>query len=102
MLEDEDEEEEFVVDGEVDEGDVHIKPVYKNPVSMFYSEVDVKLVFKRISSNCLRRQIIEVPPSGTPGMQLSERLMAIHRGKCPTESDVGPRDPNRPVCRRWI
>lgn len=32
MLEDEDEEEEFVVDGEFDEGDVHIKPVLKKPV----------------------------------------------------------------------
>lgn len=36
MLEDEDEEEEFVVDGEVDEGDVHIKPVYKKPVPMVF------------------------------------------------------------------
>ncbi|PWA49181.1 polyribonucleotide nucleotidyltransferase [Artemisia annua] len=59
MLEDEDEEEEFVVDGEVDEGDVHIKPVYKKPVPMFYSEVDVKLVFKSVSSKYLRRRIVE-------------------------------------------
>ncbi|GJS30641.1 retrovirus-related pol polyprotein from transposon TNT 1-94 [Tanacetum coccineum] len=34
MLEDENGEEEFVVDGEVDEGDFHIKPVYKKPVPM--------------------------------------------------------------------
>lgn len=34
MLEDEDEEEEFVVDGEFDEGDVHIKPVSKKPVPL--------------------------------------------------------------------
>ncbi|KAJ0465232.1 putative polyribonucleotide nucleotidyltransferase [Helianthus annuus] len=46
MLEDEDEEEEFVVDGLVDEGDVHIKPVLKKTVPTFYSDVDVKLVFK--------------------------------------------------------
>lgn len=32
MLEDEDEEEEFVVDGEFEEGDVQIKPVYKKAV----------------------------------------------------------------------
>uniref|UniRef100_A0A251UVV1 Transcription elongation factor 1 homolog n=1 Tax=Helianthus annuus TaxID=4232 RepID=A0A251UVV1_HELAN len=30
MLEDKDEEEEFVVDGLVDEGDVHIKPPYRS------------------------------------------------------------------------
>ncbi|GJR95958.1 NAC domain-containing protein [Tanacetum coccineum] len=34
MLEDENGEEEFVVDGEVDEGDFHIKSVYKKPVPM--------------------------------------------------------------------
>ncbi|GKB06078.1 hypothetical protein Tco_0834311 [Tanacetum coccineum] len=34
MLEDENGEDEFVVDGEVDEGDFHIKPVYKKPVPM--------------------------------------------------------------------
>nr|XP_043631737.1 polyribonucleotide nucleotidyltransferase 1, chloroplastic [Erigeron canadensis] len=59
MLEDEDEEEEFVVDGEFDEGDVHIKPVYKKPVPMFYSEVDVKLVFKSVTSKYLRKRIVE-------------------------------------------
>ncbi|GJY46893.1 hypothetical protein Tco_0435956, partial [Tanacetum coccineum] len=34
MLEDENEKEEFVVDGEVDEGYFHIKPVYKKIVHM--------------------------------------------------------------------
>ncbi|KAI7746262.1 hypothetical protein M8C21_000427, partial [Ambrosia artemisiifolia] len=59
MLEDEDEEEEFVVDGEVDEGDVHIKPVLKKPVPTFYSDVDVKLVFKSVTSKYLRKRIVE-------------------------------------------
>ncbi|KAL4576815.1 hypothetical protein LXL04_012915 [Taraxacum kok-saghyz] len=59
MLEDEDEEEEFVVDGEFDEGDVHIKPVSKKPIPMFYAEVDVKLVFKSITSKYLRKRIVE-------------------------------------------
>ncbi|KAI3705391.1 hypothetical protein L1987_75628 [Smallanthus sonchifolius] len=59
MLEDEDEEEEFVVDGEFDEGDVHIKPVLKKPVPTFYSEVDVKLVFKSVSSKYLRKRIVK-------------------------------------------
>ncbi|XP_076896121.1 polyribonucleotide nucleotidyltransferase 1, chloroplastic-like [Bidens hawaiensis] len=59
MLEDEDEEEEFVVDGEFDVGDVHIKPVLKKPVPTFYSEVDVKLVFKSVSSKYLRNRIVK-------------------------------------------
>ncbi|XP_073277414.1 probable polyribonucleotide nucleotidyltransferase 1, chloroplastic isoform X3 [Primulina huaijiensis] len=59
MLDDEEEDEEFVVDGEVDEGDVHIKPVSKKPTPLFYSEVDVKLVFKEVSSKFLRRRIVE-------------------------------------------
>ncbi|KAI7736786.1 hypothetical protein M8C21_016433 [Ambrosia artemisiifolia] len=59
MLEDEDEEEEFVVDGEFDEGDVQIKPVLKKPVPTFYSEVDVKLVFKSVSSKYLRKRIVK-------------------------------------------
>ncbi|XP_073034895.1 probable polyribonucleotide nucleotidyltransferase 1, chloroplastic isoform X1 [Primulina eburnea] len=59
LLDDEEEDEEFVVDGEVDEGDVHIKPVSKKPTPLFYSEVDVKLVFKEVSSKFLRRRIVE-------------------------------------------
>ncbi|KAL3819597.1 hypothetical protein ACJIZ3_005502 [Penstemon smallii] len=59
LLEDEDEDEEIVVDGEVDEGDVHIKPVPKKPIPMLFSEVDVKLVFKEVSSKYLRRCIVE-------------------------------------------
>lgn len=34
MLDDEDEDEEVVVDGEVDEGDVHIKPVTRKPTPL--------------------------------------------------------------------
>ncbi|OMO70376.1 hypothetical protein COLO4_28639 [Corchorus olitorius] len=58
LLEDEDEDEEIVVDGEVDEGDVHIKPVSRKSTP-FFTEVDVKLVFKEVSSKILRRRIVE-------------------------------------------
>lgn len=56
---DEDEDEEVVVDGEIDEGDVHIKPVSRKPTPLFFSEVDVKLVFKEVTSKFLRRRIVE-------------------------------------------
>ncbi|KAL0383310.1 UNVERIFIED_CONTAM: putative polyribonucleotide nucleotidyltransferase 1, chloroplastic [Sesamum calycinum] len=59
LLEDEEEDEEVVVDGEVDEGDVHIKPVPKKSTPLLFSEVDVKLVFKEVSSKFLRRRIVE-------------------------------------------
>lgn len=36
VFEDEDEDEEVVVDGEVDEGDVHIKPVSKRPTPLVF------------------------------------------------------------------
>lgn len=57
-IEDEDEDE-VVVDGEVDEGDVHITPVSKKHAPQFYSEVDVKLVFKEVTSKYLRKRIVE-------------------------------------------
>ncbi|XP_030517731.1 probable polyribonucleotide nucleotidyltransferase 1, chloroplastic isoform X1 [Rhodamnia argentea] len=56
---DEDEDEEVVVDGEIDEGDVHIKPVSRKSTPLFFSEVDVKLVFKEVTSKFLRRRIVE-------------------------------------------
>ncbi|XP_042050318.1 probable polyribonucleotide nucleotidyltransferase 1, chloroplastic isoform X2 [Salvia splendens] len=59
LVEVEDEDEEVVVDGEVDEGDVRIKPVPKKPAPMLYSEVDVKLVYQEVSSKFLRRRIVE-------------------------------------------
>lgn len=59
LLEEEDEDEEVVVDGEVDEGDVHIKPASRKPITLFFNEVDVKLVFKEVSSKFLRRRIVE-------------------------------------------
>lgn len=34
IFEDEDEDEEVVVDGEVDEGDIHIKPVSRKPIPL--------------------------------------------------------------------
>ncbi|KAK7290675.1 hypothetical protein RIF29_05264 [Crotalaria pallida] len=58
ILEEEDEDEELIVDGEVDEGDVHIKPTPPKPTPLF-SEVDVKLVFKEVTSKFLRRRIVE-------------------------------------------
>ncbi|KAH1083078.1 hypothetical protein J1N35_022839 [Gossypium stocksii] len=58
LIDEEDEDEEIVVDGEVDEGDVHIKPVSRKSTPLF-SEVDVKLVFKEVSSKILRRRIVE-------------------------------------------
>ncbi|EXB68042.1 Polyribonucleotide nucleotidyltransferase [Morus notabilis] len=59
MLEEEDEDEEVVVEGEVDEGDVHIKPTPRRTTRLLFSETDVKLVFKEVSSNYLRRCIVE-------------------------------------------
>ncbi|KAK8271479.1 hypothetical protein V6Z12_D11G265300 [Gossypium hirsutum] len=58
LIDEEDEDEEIVVDGEVDEGDVHIKPVSRKSTPLF-TEVDVKLVFKEVSSKILRRRIVE-------------------------------------------
>ncbi|CAA2955965.1 probable polyribonucleotide nucleotidyltransferase 1, chloroplastic [Olea europaea subsp. europaea] len=59
LVEDEEEDEEVVVDGEVDEGDVHIKPVPRKPIPLLFSEVDVKLVYKEVSSKFLRKRIVE-------------------------------------------
>lgn len=59
VFEDEDEDEEVIVDGEVDEGDVHIKPVSRKAIPLFFSEVDVKLVFKEVTSKFLRKRIVE-------------------------------------------
>nr|XP_028948397.1 polyribonucleotide nucleotidyltransferase 1, chloroplastic-like isoform X4 [Malus domestica] len=59
IFEDEEEDEEVVVDGEVDEGDVHIKPSSRKSTPLFFSEVDVKLVFKEVTSKFLRRRIVE-------------------------------------------
>ncbi|KAF2288154.1 hypothetical protein GH714_004697 [Hevea brasiliensis] len=59
LLEEEDEDEEVVVDGEVDEGDVHIKPISRKSSPLLFSEVDVKLVFKEVTSKFLRRRIVE-------------------------------------------
>uniref|UniRef100_A0A0D9WVY3 polyribonucleotide nucleotidyltransferase n=1 Tax=Leersia perrieri TaxID=77586 RepID=A0A0D9WVY3_9ORYZ len=58
VIEEEDEDE-VIEDGEVDEGEVHIKPVSRKPTRQLFSEVDVKLVFKEVSSKYLRRRIVE-------------------------------------------
>ncbi|XP_050213756.1 probable polyribonucleotide nucleotidyltransferase 1, chloroplastic [Mercurialis annua] len=59
LLEEEDEDEEVVVDGEVDEGDIHIKPPTRKSSPLLFFEVDVKLVFKDVTSEFLRRRIVE-------------------------------------------
>ncbi|KAG9452045.1 hypothetical protein H6P81_004949 [Aristolochia fimbriata] len=59
ICEDEDEDEDVIVDGEVDEGDVHIKAVSRKSTPLLFSEVDVKLVFKEVTSKFLRRRIVE-------------------------------------------
>lgn len=59
LLEDEEEDEEFVPDGEVDEGDIHIRPTSRKPTPLLFSEVDVKLVFKEVTSKFLRKRIVE-------------------------------------------
>ncbi|CAH8386172.1 unnamed protein product [Eruca vesicaria subsp. sativa] len=59
LSEDEDEDEEVVPEGEVDQGDVHIRPIPRKPIPLLFSEVDVKLVFKEVSSKLLRRRIVE-------------------------------------------
>ncbi|KAK8628224.1 hypothetical protein V6N13_063934 [Hibiscus sabdariffa] len=58
LIDEDDEDEEIVIDGEVDEGDVHIKPISRKSTPLF-TEVDVKLVFKEVSSKFLRRRIVE-------------------------------------------
>ncbi|XP_059074586.1 probable polyribonucleotide nucleotidyltransferase 1, chloroplastic isoform X2 [Cryptomeria japonica] len=55
----EDEEDEEVVDGEVDEGDVHIKPVLRKPITKHFDPVDVKLAFKEVTSKILRKRIVQ-------------------------------------------
>ncbi|CAI0433398.1 unnamed protein product [Linum tenue] len=59
LLEEEDEDEEVIVDGEVDEGDVHIKPSPKELPPQLFLEGDVKLVFKEVSSKFLRKRIVQ-------------------------------------------
>ncbi|KAL5581536.1 hypothetical protein UlMin_013978 [Ulmus minor] len=59
LVEDEDEDEEVVVDGEEDEDDVHIKPTLRKTSHLLFSEVDVKLVFKEVTSKYLWRCIVE-------------------------------------------
>ncbi|KAJ4843701.1 Purine nucleoside phosphorylase [Turnera subulata] len=59
LIEHEDEDEEIIVEGEVDEGDVHIKPTECKFSHVLFSEVDVKLVFKEVTSKFLRRRIVE-------------------------------------------
>ncbi|CAD6221034.1 unnamed protein product [Miscanthus lutarioriparius] len=74
IVEDEDEDE-IIVDGEVDEGDVHIKPVSRKPPPQLFAEVDVKLVFKEVSSKYLRRRIVESLAVVTlGGYQMAQRI----------------------------
>ncbi|XP_078430866.1 putative polyribonucleotide nucleotidyltransferase 1, chloroplastic [Wolffia australiana] len=60
FVEDEDEDEdEVIVDGLVDEGDVHIKPIPRKSIPKLFSEVDVRLVFKEVTSKFLQQRIVE-------------------------------------------
>jgi polyribonucleotide nucleotidyltransferase len=55
------EEEELIVDeGLVDEGDVHVTPVPKKPITELFDPVHVKRMFKEVSSDVLRRLVIQV------------------------------------------
>ncbi|BFI33697.1 polyribonucleotide nucleotidyltransferase [Marchantia polymorpha subsp. ruderalis] len=49
----------IVEDGEVDEGDIHVKPVFKKPVTELFEPIDVKLVLKEVSSKVMRKFIIQ-------------------------------------------
>ncbi|CAK9275031.1 unnamed protein product, partial [Sphagnum jensenii] len=54
------EEEELIVDeGLVDEGDVHVTPVPKKPILELFDPVHVKRMFKELSSDVLRRLVIQ-------------------------------------------
>lgn len=46
-------------DGEVDEGDLHVKPVFRKPPSEFFDPLDVKVAFKQINSKIMRSLIIK-------------------------------------------
>lgn len=52
VLEDEDEDEEVIVDGEVDEGDVHIKPTSHKP-ALLVSTMHISNLFSLFYSNVL-------------------------------------------------
>ncbi|KAL2631818.1 hypothetical protein R1flu_016504 [Riccia fluitans] len=57
---DEEEDDELIIeDGEVDEGDIHVKPVFKMPVTDLFNPMDVKLVLKEVSSKLMRKIIIQ-------------------------------------------
>uniref|UniRef100_A0A5B6ZTB5 polyribonucleotide nucleotidyltransferase n=1 Tax=Davidia involucrata TaxID=16924 RepID=A0A5B6ZTB5_DAVIN len=83
LFEDEDEDEEVVVDGEVDEGDVHIKPVSRKSVPLLFSEVDVKLVFKEVTSKFLRKRIVEGGKRSDARTPDEIRLINSHCGLLP-------------------
>ncbi|WVZ62046.1 hypothetical protein U9M48_011835 [Paspalum notatum var. saurae] len=85
IVEDEDEDE-VIVDGEVDEGDVHIKPVSRKPPRQLFAEVDVKLVFKEVSSKYLRRRIVEF--LGTVHMAKEVLVLSINVSNIRAESEA--------------
>lgn len=53
------EEEVLVEDGLVDGSEVHVTPVPRKPVMELFDPIDVKLVFKEICSNTLRKLIVK-------------------------------------------
>ncbi|KAI5082899.1 hypothetical protein GOP47_0002642 [Adiantum capillus-veneris] len=46
-------------DGEVDEGDLHVKPVLQKRLSEYFDPLDVKVAFKQINSKIMRSLIIK-------------------------------------------
>eukprot|EP00252_Welwitschia_mirabilis_P003848 TRINITY_DN13922_c0_g1_i1.p1 TRINITY_DN13922_c0_g1~~TRINITY_DN13922_c0_g1_i1.p1 ORF type:complete len:929 (-),score=199.69 TRINITY_DN13922_c0_g1_i1:341-3127(-) len=52
-------EEDEILDGLVDEGDVHIKPTSRKAITQLFDPVDVKLVFKELTSKIMRRFIVQ-------------------------------------------
>ncbi|CAM6094618.1 unnamed protein product [Calypogeia fissa] len=46
-------------DGEVDEGDIHVRHGSQNPITELFDPTDVKLALKQVSSNIMRRFIVQ-------------------------------------------
>lgn len=54
-----DHEEVGLEDGEVDEGDLHVKPVSRKQLSEYFDPLDVKVAFKEVISKLMRKLIIK-------------------------------------------
>eukprot|EP00249_Psilotum_nudum_P024124 c29100_g1_i1 orf=631-3255(+) len=54
-----DEADQVIEDGEVDQGDLHLKPVIIKPLPELFDPTDVKLVFKEVTSKLMRQLIVQ-------------------------------------------